>query len=125
MILETEFPFTLPRGYVDPEGTLHREGVMRLATAFRRDRSAEGSARAGQPRLSGTHPALAGHHQARSLSHVNPKVMEGLFTADFAFLQEFYRHINETGSARTTVACPHCETEFETEFQVELTGAGE
>ena len=34
MMLQTEFPFTLPRGYVDAEGTLHREGVMRLATAF-------------------------------------------------------------------------------------------
>ena len=33
MTLQTEFPFTLPRGYVDEGGTLHREGVMRLATA--------------------------------------------------------------------------------------------
>src|SRR3712207_9238535 len=33
-MLQTEFPFTLPKGYVDAEGNLHREGVMRLATAF-------------------------------------------------------------------------------------------
>ena len=33
-MLQTEFPFTLPRGYVDPEGDLHREGIMRLATAY-------------------------------------------------------------------------------------------
>jgi hypothetical protein len=32
--LQTEFPFTLPRGYVDSEGNLHRQGVMRLATAY-------------------------------------------------------------------------------------------
>jgi len=24
MKLQTEFPFTLPHGYVDPEGTLHK-----------------------------------------------------------------------------------------------------
>jgi hypothetical protein len=33
-MLETEFPFSLPRGYVDGEGNLHRDGTMRLATAF-------------------------------------------------------------------------------------------
>ena len=31
--LHTEFSFALPRGYVDEAGTVHREGVMRLATA--------------------------------------------------------------------------------------------
>ncbi len=31
--LVTEFPFVLPRGYVDAAGTVHRDGVMRLATA--------------------------------------------------------------------------------------------
>ena len=34
MTLQTEFNFTLPRGYVDGDGNLHNEGVMRLATAF-------------------------------------------------------------------------------------------
>ena len=32
-MLRTEHEFTLPMGYLDEEGTLHREGVMRLATA--------------------------------------------------------------------------------------------
>ncbi|MDQ1375743.1 MAG: hypothetical protein QOJ09_3081, partial [Actinomycetota bacterium] len=31
--LRTEFDFELPRGYLDSSGTLHRHGVMRLATA--------------------------------------------------------------------------------------------
>ena len=31
--MRTEFPFTLPRGYVDAAGNVHREGAMRLATA--------------------------------------------------------------------------------------------
>ena len=32
--LQTEFSFTLPRGYVDTNGCLHRDGTMRLATAL-------------------------------------------------------------------------------------------
>ena len=28
-----DFPFTLPRGYVDGEGRIHREGTMRAAKA--------------------------------------------------------------------------------------------
>lgn len=121
MMLETEFPFTLPRGYVDADGTLHREGVMRLATAF------DEIAPLKDPRVQANPGYLVLILLSRvitklgSLSHINPKVMEGLFSADLAFLQEFYQRINETGSARTTVTCPQCDTEF----QVELTGAGE
>ena len=33
MAFKTEFEFTLPKGYVDDQGNLHRKGVMRLATA--------------------------------------------------------------------------------------------
>jgi hypothetical protein len=47
------------------------------------------------------------------LPQVNPKVVEGLFSADFAFLERLYRRINETGSDRIEVACPHCEAKFE------------
>ena len=31
--LTTSYEFTLPRGYVDGQGRLHRTGTMRLATA--------------------------------------------------------------------------------------------
>ncbi len=31
--MHTEITFTLPRGYVDRDGGVHREGRMRLATA--------------------------------------------------------------------------------------------
>ena len=33
MAYQTEYPFTLPRGYMDENGTVHREGTMRFATA--------------------------------------------------------------------------------------------
>jgi hypothetical protein len=49
------------------------------------------------------------------VSHINPKVIEGLFSADLAFLQDFYRRINENGHSRLGVTCPHCEGKFEVE----------
>ncbi len=62
MSLQTEYPFALPKGFVDQHGSLHRDGVMRLATA--RD-------------------------------EIEPlRDAEGLFVADLAYLQDFYRAIN-------------------------------
>ena len=51
------------------------------------------------------------------LTHINPKVMEGLFSADLAYLQDFYRRINETGHNRMAVSCPHCDSDFEVEIE--------
>ncbi len=113
--MQTEFAFTLPRGYVDAEGQVHREGVMRLATAM--DEIAplrDPRVRANEAYLSvillsrvitrlGTLPAISTH------------VIEGLFAADMAYLQDFYRRINEVGSNRITVTCPACQHRFEAE----------
>ena len=33
MSFQTEFSFTLPRGFVDINGEVHKEGIMRLANA--------------------------------------------------------------------------------------------
>jgi hypothetical protein len=51
-----------------------------------------------------------------TIPQLNPKVIEGLFAGDLAYLQDFYRRINESGSNRLRVACPHCEKEFEVEI---------
>lgn len=116
MTLQTEFPFTLPRGYVDTEGNLHREGVMRLATAY------DEIAPMKDPRVQANPAYLVIILLSRvitrlgELEHINPKVMEGLFSADLAFLQDFYRRINEAGHDRLAVTCPHCEGRFEVEF---------
>ena len=64
-MLQTEFPFTLPRGFVDAEGDVHREGVMRLATANDEVAPLKDPRVQRQPGLPGDHPALAGDHPAR------------------------------------------------------------
>jgi hypothetical protein len=121
MTLQTEFSFTLPRGYVDQDGNLHRDGVMRLATAF------DEIAPMKDPRVQANHAYLVIILLSRvitrlgTLTSLNPKMVEGLFSADLAFLQDFYRRINEYGSSRMTVGCPHCDGRFE----VEVNGQGE
>jgi hypothetical protein len=116
MTLQTEFTFTLPRGYVDPEGTLHREGVMRLATAY------DEIAPLKDPRVRANESYLVIILLSRvitrlgTLTQINPKVIEGLFSSDLAFLQDFYRRINESRSGALKVVCPQCEHEFEVEL---------
>lgn len=115
MMLQTEFPFTLPRGYADSDGNLHREGVMRLASAY------DEIAPMKDPRVQANPGYLIIILLSRvitqlgTLQQINPKVVEELFAGDLAYLQEFYRRINENGSSRLTVTCPHCENKFEVE----------
>jgi hypothetical protein len=93
--LQTEFAFTLPKGYVDGDGVLHRQGTMRLATA--RDEIEP----LRDPRVtSADDPYLTILVIARvitslgTLRHVTPNEVEGLFAADLAFLQDLYGIIN-------------------------------
>jgi hypothetical protein len=93
--LQTEYPFTLPKGYIDADGTLHRHGIMRMATA----RDEIEPLRDG--RINGPDdPYLTVLVLARviselgSLSRVTPNDVEGFFAADLAFLQDLYGIIN-------------------------------
>lgn len=93
--LQTEFDFTLPKGYVDDSGTLHRHGTMRLATA--RDEIEP----LRDPRVSGPDdPYLTVVVLSRVVSQlgtvpvVTASEIEGLFAADLAYLQDLYGIIN-------------------------------
>ncbi|GAA0916561.1 hypothetical protein [Nonomuraea longicatena] len=117
--LRTEFPFRLPRGYLDESGTLHRDGVMRLATArdelvpLRDDRVRENAAYLTVVLLGRVITRLGG------VSDVHAGVIENLFAADLAFLQDLYRQVNSEGHARAGVSCPGCGHEF----AVDLSGS--
>jgi len=112
-MLQTEFEFTLPQGYVDRDGNLHKKGVMRLANA--RDEIAP----LQDPRVERNEAYLAVIVLSRvivklgELADINPPIIEGLFAADFAYLQDFYRRINASGHTRITLECPECEAAFE------------
>ena len=114
-MLQTDFPFALPMGFVDAEGTLHREGTMRLATAF------DEIVPLKDPRVHGNPAYLLVILLSRvitrlgSLDHVNPKVVEGLFAADLAYLEDVYRRINQNGHTLVRAQCPGCDTQFDVE----------
>jgi hypothetical protein len=110
--LRTEYPFTLPRGYVDEAGRVHRDGVMRLATA-RDEITTQSDQRAKQ------NPAyltvLLLERTVTSLGDVpvvDTFVIESLFASDLAFLQDLYRRINADGHTEVAVSCPHCGGDF-------------
>ena len=94
MSLQTEYPFTLPKGYVDEHGALHRTGTMRLATArdeiepLRDPRVKENDAYASVIVLARVITGLG------SVGQVTTKVVESLFAGDFNYLQDLYRIIN-------------------------------
>ncbi len=118
--LQTEFEFTLPRGYIDQEGNLHRKGVMRLATAMdeivplQDRRVRENQAYLVIVLLSRVITKLG------SLPAINATIVENFFAADLAYLQALYRQINEQGLTLFPVSCPECQNEFE----VDLAGLG-
>jgi hypothetical protein len=114
--LVTEFPFELPRGYVDESGTVHRDGVMRLSTA--RDELVPLRDVRVQENPAYLSVVLLGRVITRlgTLTMVHDGIVENMFASDLAFLQDFYRQINAEGHTRAAVRCPHCSEPFEVEL---------
>ncbi|MEV0992695.1 hypothetical protein [Streptomyces sp. NPDC049949] len=114
--LRTEFPFELPRGYVDDAGTVHRDGVMRLSTA--RDELVPLRDVRVQENPAYLSVVLLGRVIVRlgTLPMVHDGIVENMFASDMAFLQDFYRQINAEGHTRAAVQCPHCTEPFEVEL---------
>ena len=120
--LRTEFPFVLPRGYVDDAGVVHRDGVMRLATA--RDEILPQR----DPRVRENEAYLTVLLLARvitrigTVSPVTTGTIEGLFASDLAFLQDLYRRVNAEGHSQAAVTCPSCKHEFMVDMAGEAPG---
>jgi hypothetical protein len=110
--LLTLYPFVLPRGYVDEQGRIHRDGVMRLATA--RDEIVTQA----DPRVQQNGAYLTVLLLARTITrlgseqNIDTLVIENLFASDLAFLQDLYRRINAEGHTEADVTCPSCAHQF-------------
>lgn len=110
--MRTEFPFVLPRGYVDAGGGVHRRGVMRLATARdelvsqRDDRVRENPNYLAVVLISRVVMSIGEIHD------IHGEVIENLFASDLAFLQDLYRRVNQDGHTHAKVICPSCDNEF-------------
>lgn len=110
--MQTEFEFTLPRGYLDASGQVHSVGRMRLATALDEIQAA------GDPRVQDNETYLPVLLLSRvvtglgDLPAVTPQVIEGLFASDLAYLEDLYERLNSAESVTVGVVCPHCSTQF-------------
>ncbi|KEO82558.1 hypothetical protein [Tumebacillus flagellatus] len=124
MAFKTEYEFVLPRGYVDEEGTLHRRGTMRLATA------ADEILPMRDPRVANNPSYLSIILLARvitklgDLPMIDTRTIEGLFTADLAYLQTLYRQINEGEDSMVQAHCPNCEHDFHLDLAFPMTKSG-
>jgi hypothetical protein len=116
MIPQTEFEFTLPKGLVDEQGRVHRQGRMRLSTAkdelvLQKDPIAkEGSAYGVLMRLARVITKLG------DLTQITPHLLENLFILDLAYLREFYNRVNQSNDDSIEVKCPRCNHEFKTKL---------
>ncbi|HVE34926.1 MAG TPA: hypothetical protein VNC18_15295 [Gemmatimonadaceae bacterium] len=119
-MFQTEFAFTLPCGWLDVDGSLHRTGTMRRATA------ADEVLPLADPRVAKNAAYLVVILLSRvvtridGVAEVTPKVIEGLFATDLAYLQALYNTVNGHPDGPADVVCPQCQHRFSTE----LVGAG-
>jgi hypothetical protein len=113
MDLQTDVEFTLPRGYVDASGRSHQTGRMRLATALDEIQSV------GDPRVQANDAYLPVVLLSRvvtglgNLPSVTPRVIEGLFASDLAYLEDLYQRLNSSERVILGAVCPSCSTQFQ------------
>jgi len=111
--MEIEFDFTLPKGYVDSNGEVHRRGKMRLATA------GDEISATRDPRVLSNPSylpiAILGKvvTELEGMPMVSANIIERLFTADLAFLQDMYQRINDVEPPVVHAVCPKCGEEFD------------
>lgn len=115
MELKTEYEFTLPKGYIDGEGNLHRQGVMRLANA--KDEIVPLT----DPRVMRNKAYMIVVLLSRvvtrlgTMEKIHTGVVENLFAADLRYLEELYNRINED-EVSVSLKCPNCGHGWEQEF---------
>ncbi|OIB58814.1 hypothetical protein [Natrialba sp. SSL1] len=115
--LQTEFEFTLPRGYVDDDGTLHTEGRMRLATAADEIQPLQ------NPRVQSNSSYLTIVLLSRvvtelgTLETIDEDVIQNLFVTDLEYLQAMYERVNNRGRNATETACPDCGSVFDVDVE--------
>jgi hypothetical protein len=114
--MRTEFAFTLPQGYVDAQGRVHREGIMRLATA----RDEIEPLRDAEVRRNEAYLAVLLLSRVITrigdVTEVTPELVQELYAADFDHLQRLYERLNTDGAAVGAVTCPHCAQAFEVDL---------
>ena len=116
MAFQTIYEFTLPRGYIDKDGNLHKKGKMRLATA------SDEIIPLRDPRVQQNPSYLTIILLSRVITElgdvtsIDTSLVENLFTADLGYLQELYNRINQYADATIKMTCPHCSNDIEVDM---------
>jgi hypothetical protein len=105
-VISTEVEFTLPIGYRDGDGNLHRQGVMRLATAGDEILPLKDHRVQANPAYLSIIVLSRVVTRLGTLDMISTHVVEELFSADFAYLQELYNRVNQADGAADEVAAP-------------------
>ena len=113
MVLQTEFEFSLPKGYVDSDGTLHKQGIMRLATGADEILPLKDMRVQNNPAYLTIIVLSRVVKNIGQVETINPKIIESLFAADLQYLQDFYQRINVNGTSKISLTCPKCEHKYE------------
>jgi hypothetical protein len=112
MTFQNEFDFTLPRGYVDESGAVHRQGRMRLALA--RDEIEALHDTQVLMNEAWLPVALLSRVVTRlgNLPAITPQIIENLYASDFAYLEDLYLRENTPENMVVSATCPHCSKPF-------------
>ena len=111
--METEFEFTLPKGYIDSTGEIHRHGKMRLATAGDEMRAQRDPRVLANPSYLTIVLLASVITEIEGVATIAPTIIEKLFTADLAFLQDMYQRINDIEPPTIRFVCPDCGKEYD------------
>lgn len=117
LTFQTEYEFTLPKGYVDEEGNLHKIGIMRLATAADEILPMKDARVQSNPAYLTVILLSRVITKLGNMQAINTKIVEDLFASDLSYLQDFYGRINASGTGKIKTICPKCEQEFEVEVE--------
>lgn len=120
--METVYDFTLPKGYLDGSGELHRNGKMRLATAGDEISATRDPRVLSNPSYLTIVILSKVITEIEGVQSVSATLVEKLFTADLAFLQDMYQRINDIEPPVLTAVCPDCGKTFE--VPLNFTGEG-
>lgn len=110
--MQVEYDFTLPRGFVDEDGEVHRNGRIRLATMQ------DEVAAVQHPRVQSEAAYLPVVLLARVITQLGPQTavshttVERLFATDVAYLQDLYLRLNGLDHVQVHATCPHCQSAF-------------
>lgn len=111
--METVYEFTLPKGYVDGEGIVHRQGKMRLATAGDEISATRDPRVLSNPSYLTIVVLSKVITEMEGIQMITATTIERLFTADLAFLQDMYQRINDVEPPVMNIVCPQCGHEHQ------------